>query len=81
MANRNKLGLKAHLARTEKLVFKVLLQWSGEERAGEWLRDGAGHVGIVNVWRPTMNSVEKSPLGIMDIGSYDDQVNYCHLQL
>ena len=50
---------------------KVLV---GEERAAEWFKDGSGHVGIVNVWRPTINSVEKSPLGIMDIGSYKDEV-------
>ena len=43
----------------------------GEERAAEWFRND-GHVGILNVWRP-INTVEKSPVGFIDISSVDDQ--------
>ena len=41
----------------------------GEERAAEWCE---GHVGILNVWRP-IYTVEKSPLGFIDVSSVDDQ--------
>ena len=56
------------------MSYHSIISVSGEERAAEWFKDGSGHVGIVNVWRPTISSVEKSPLGIMDIGSYKDEV-------
>jgi len=41
----------------------------GEERAAEWCES---HVGILNVWRP-IRTVEKSPLGFIDVSSVDDQ--------
>ena len=43
----------------------------GDERAAEWFRND-GHVGILNVWRP-INTVEKSPVGFIDISSVDDE--------
>jgi len=48
---------------------KILL---GEERAKSWLGED-GHVAIVNVWRPTVRSVEKSPLAFLDIDSVEDK--------
>ena len=45
----------------------------GEKVAEEWLKDD-GHVGIINVWRPTVRPVEKSPLGFLDVNSVDYKV-------
>ena len=45
----------------------------GEKVAEEWLKDD-GHVGIINVWRPTIRPVEKSPLGFLDVNSVDCRV-------
>ena len=47
----------------------------GEKVAEEWLKDG-GHVGILNIWRPTVRAVEKSPLGFLDVNSVDCKVGY-----
>ena len=48
----------------------------GEDRAREWMASD-GHYGILNVWRP-INTVEKSPLGFIDISSVDDQKVLCY---
>ena len=55
-----------------KLHYTVV---SGPERSQEWFKDN-GHVGIVNVWRPVGNPVEKTPLAVMDIDTIqeDDKV-------
>ena len=47
----------------------------GEKVAEEWLKDD-GHVGILNIWRPTVRAVEKSPLGFLDVNSVDCKVGY-----
>ena len=52
------------------LIFGVSNIYAGEEVAEEWLKDD-GHVGILNVWRPTVRAVEKSPLGFLDVNSVD----------
>merc|ERR1712012_60232 len=42
------------------------------DKADDWFRDD-GHVGIVNVWRPVGCTVEKNPLGLMDVKSLREE--------
>ena len=37
----------------------------GTKRTNDWLQGGV-HFGIVNVWRPVENTVERSPLCLVD---------------
>ena len=49
----------------------------GEDIAEDWLKDN-GHVAIINVWRPTIKPVERSPLGFIDINSFEKKVSPCN---
>ena len=42
------------------------------DKADDWFSDD-GHVGIVNVWRPVGCTVEKNPLGLMDVKSLREE--------
>ena len=57
----------------DSYFYWTITNYEGEKLAEEWLKDN-GHVAIINVWRPTVRAVEKSPLGFLDINSVDCKV-------
>lgn len=68
-ASRNSPAYHVHTDFTYDAAVNRAKTLLGEDRAQEWFKDN-GHVAIINVWRPTIKPVERSPLGFIDINSY-----------
>ena len=69
--SRNSPAFHVHGDFTREAAVRRIHSLLGEERAEDWFLND-GHVGILNVWRP-IDTVEKSPLGFIDISSVDDE--------
>jgi len=59
---------------------KDRLRFVLKDKLDDWIEEKA-HFGIVNVWRPIGNQVEKSPLGFLDPAtlSWEDVVNISYI--
>lgn len=80
LASRNSPAYHVHTDFTYEAAVKRVSALLGEKVAEEWLKDN-GHVGIVNVWRPTVRAVEKSPLGFLDVNSVDCKEDIVRVRL
>ena len=69
--SRNSPAYHVHGDFAQEAAVRRIESLLGDKRAAEWFRND-GHVGILNVWRP-INTVEKSPVGFIDISSVDDE--------
>jgi len=69
-ASRNSPAYHVHTDFTYDAAVNRVKLLLGEDRAEDWLKDN-GHVAIINVWRPTIKPVERSPLGFIDINSFE----------
>lgn len=69
-ASRNSPAYHVHSDFEYEAAVKRAKSLLGDERSAEWFAND-GHVAIINVWRPTIRPVERSPLGFMDIDSVD----------
>ena len=66
---RNSPAIHVHGDYDQDLGIPRMKNLLGIEKASEWFNGENYHVGIINVWRPLNNPVEKSPLGHIDVST------------
>ena len=74
-AARNSPAHHVHTDFTHEAAARRVLALLGDAAAEAWLRGGAGHVAIINVWRPTGHAVERTPLAFLDINTVQEEVD------
>ena len=74
-AARNSPAHHVHTDFTHEAAARRVRALLGDAAAEAWLRGGAGHVAIVNVWRPTGHAVERTPLAFLDINTVQEEVD------